>query len=86
MPTIGGSAKDRYARRLRLFEAQAGLCHWCKKPMSMVSSKPPKPPRDDYATFEHLLPRSRGGKSGPRNVVLAHHLCNARRADATGAP
>lgn len=83
MPTVGGNAKARRARRECLFEKQGGLCHWCKKPMLLMRDKLPSP---ESATFEHLLPRSKGGKSGPRNVVLAHLTCNARRADETGPP
>lgn len=66
-----------------LFERQGGICHWCKKPMMLTRDRVPG---SLSATFEHLTPRSRGGKTWGENVVLAHLTCNARRADATGSP
>lgn len=32
-----------------------------------------------YATFEHVIPRSMGGKNGGGNRVLAHAACNNKR-------
>jgi 5-methylcytosine-specific restriction endonuclease McrA len=82
-PTVPGNAKQRRAKRELLFERQAGICHWCGQPMLLTRDRVPGP---QSATFEHLQPRSKGGKSWADNVVLAHLTCNARRADATGSP
>lgn len=83
-PTVPGNAKARRAKREKLFAQQDGKCHWCSKPMLLTRDRIPGPLS---ATFEHIQPRSKGGKSWTGNVVvLAHLTCNARRADATGAP
>lgn len=79
MASVNSRSTARQRRRVRLFYDQKGLCHWCKKQMSLQKQHPPRP---DYATFEHLLPRSMGGKSGYHNVVLACHSCNARRGNS----
>jgi 5-methylcytosine-specific restriction endonuclease McrA len=50
--------------------------------MSLEANKPPLGPRRDYATFEHLVPRSKGGKSNFENVVLAHAGCNLKRGNS----
>lgn len=68
-----GSAKERQARRAKLFKQQRGKCHWCAGPMTLERSLVAK---QDYATFEHLTPRSEGGSSDDCNVVLVHHKCN----------
>lgn len=35
----------------------------------------------DALSFEHLIPRSRGGDNSYRNIVLAHVGCNNRKGD-----
>lgn len=52
--------------------------------MSLQKVLPPNPPRDDYATFEHIVARSRGGDSAAGNIVLAHYRCNQLRGDGVG--
>ncbi len=39
-------------------------------------------PRNDdgYATFEHIVPRNRGGTDHESNIVMTHRSCNAFRA------
>jgi len=32
-----------------------------------------------YATFEHVVPKERGGKTRQDNIVLAHGSCNHHR-------
>ncbi|WP_420873464.1 HNH endonuclease [Novosphingobium resinovorum] len=34
-------------------------------------------------TIEHITPRSEGGSDDLDNLVLAHRICNQRRAQAT---
>jgi len=85
MPSIGGSAKERQERRRSLFERQSGKCHWCGGAMSLEAHVPPMGPRRDYATFEHIVPKSKGGKSNFANVVLAHTICNLKRGNPAAA-
>lgn len=66
-----------------LFYKQRGLCYWCKGAMSLDCSND-----DRSATREHLIPKSRGGKtfvkkSGrrQRNVVAACKKCNNSRGN-----
>ena len=78
------------ARRERKFKAQAGLCHWCKKPMSLepihTTEKGRVKDNELYATFEHLVRRREGGAAMPNNVVLAHARCNRKREKEYKSP
>ena len=56
--------------RIELFEKQHGRCHWCGNRMESERGG------DGYASFEHLLPRSLGGKFTKDNIVLVHVRCN----------
>jgi hypothetical protein len=67
------SKEKRDKVRKQLFEKQKGLCHWCQKPMVMDNKG------GGFASFEHLLPRSHGGRFTPDNIVLAHKTCNHHR-------
>ncbi|MAP95312.1 MAG: HNH endonuclease [Ponticaulis sp.] len=61
-----------------LWEHQQGLCALCAKPM-------PKH-RFELAharlwakwrpTYDHIIPRSKGGRDVPDNLQLAHAICN----------
>lgn len=44
-----------------------GVCQWCRETAGV--------------TIDHVIPRSRGGLHHWRNVVLACHACNNRKAD-----
>jgi 5-methylcytosine-specific restriction endonuclease McrA len=79
VPTIIGKGKHRNKVRWRLFWEQRGLCHWCRKPMLF---NPTEKNHIRMATFEHLLPRSHGGRNHTDNVVLACWLCNRIRGNA----
>jgi 5-methylcytosine-specific restriction endonuclease McrA len=39
--------------------------------------------RGSALTFDHVIPRSKGGKTSWENVVMACEDCNARKADKT---
>jgi 5-methylcytosine-specific restriction endonuclease McrA len=54
---------------------QRGRCFWCGKPMRPFDSPDP----DLRASADHLRPRSIGGRTTWRNIVLAHQRCNAER-------
>lgn len=60
------------------FNRQKGLCYYCKEPMNLVL-RFKNPPRDNDATYEHVIPRCLGGSQVPYNKVLVHHKCNQRR-------
>jgi HNH endonuclease len=58
-----------------IWARDGGHCVWCSAPAH---------PRD--RTVEHLLPRSRGGRSGAHNLLPACRACNrARRSQAIAA-
>lgn len=66
MPSM--HAKEK--KRRRLLRAQRGLCWLCGKPLGAD------------VTFDHLIPKTKGGKSVAHNLKLAHRACNnARGAD-----
>lgn len=70
------------ARRARirkaLYERQHGRCWWCNCHMDLTGD----PASPTLATFEHLIPKARGGVDAIRNLALACRACNNRR----GAP
>lgn len=74
MPSPGRSQRNRRNVKARMFQEQKGLCHWCREPMHMGYSNGP-----EYATWEHLLPKSIGGPNVQSNLVLAHAKCNKLR-------
>lgn len=66
-----------------LYEAQAGLCFHCFKPMNRMPGGSDRNPGG--WTREHVTPKSDGGtKKG--NLVLAHQACNQRRGTAPLSP
>jgi 5-methylcytosine-specific restriction endonuclease McrA len=60
----------RRAWRARLAEAQNHRCCYCGEPLL-----------DEATTFEHVVPRSRGGRETWENLVLACRWCNEKRGD-----
>ena len=49
-------------------------CRYCRKALTR-----------EMATLDHLVPRSRGGKTTIRNCVIACAACNHAKADGTAA-
>lgn len=89
-PATHGKGRNKRSKRERelrqnIFNAQNGLCHWCKEPMQLnPMRRTPKGNLKDnpaYASFEHLTPKSKGGARSKRstNIVLAHASCNNSR-------
>ena len=76
-------SKSERRERQEKFNAQGGLCWWCREKMSMepVRITPHGKWKDNssYASFEHLIPRSFGGLNTRNNKVLAHAACNNKR-------
>jgi len=52
-------------------------CHLCKRSVNSDLDAPH--PRS--ATFDHLVPVSKGGIDVPENLMLAHWGCNSRRGN-----
>ncbi len=62
----------------QLAQADGWVCWLCEGPVD-----PDLPSNARWAgTVDHVVPRSRGGRSERTNLRLAHRECNARRADA----
>lgn len=69
----------RHRQRMILHWAQDGLCAGCGRPMGL-SVRGPKS-RATYPTFDHVVPKSRGGGRVLINGLLKHRGCNEGRAD-----
>lgn len=71
----GHEEKMRRILRRRAFDAQNGLCYWCRQPMNLGATD------DDpmQATGDHLVPLHNGGKTVPGNIVAACRKCNNER-------
>ena len=65
-----GRRTVRRQHRQTLRRAQRNICALCGQTFGSVP-----------ITFEHVVPRSRGG-GNEGNLVLTHQRCNQRRADA----
>lgn len=76
MPMQG---KMRRRQRMILHWAQEGLCAGCGRPVGL-SSRGPKS-RATYPTFDHVVPKSRGGGRVLINGLLKHRSCNEDRDD-----
>jgi 5-methylcytosine-specific restriction protein A len=64
--------KDK-ARRLRqsswwMRKIQKGICHYCQSQVGR-----------EHLTMDHVVPLSRGGKSGKGNIVPACKICNNKK-------
>lgn len=71
----------------RVYLAQHGLCFHCQQPMLMASAQKKKSGQYNLGwTREHVIPRSKGGKSNRNNIVLAHMKCNSARGNADPTP
>jgi 5-methylcytosine-specific restriction endonuclease McrA len=60
-----------------LIRKQNNLCHLCGQPMKAPTAV--SHPR--AATFDHLVPRSKGGRDCESNGAAAHYECNQARGD-----
>lgn len=85
-----GKVNNAPLRMRELWEAQRGLCFWCRKDVqhpdrrerTALGTLTPAALRDTaQPSLDHLVPVSRGGSNLPRNLVLAHRHCNQNRKD-----
>lgn len=71
---------SRQRRRLvtRLMARDGSNCTICGEPLDRKIEDP-----DDqrYITFDHIIPRSRGGLDTDSNKRLAHRACNEARGN-----
>lgn len=51
-----------------MYQCQKGRCKYCESPMTLAE-----------ATFDHVVPRSGGGKGRRDNLVLACLPCNRKK-------
>lgn len=72
------NANGRLAFENRLWKLQDGVCPICREPLLRDERF-----RDDTGwNLDHVYPRSRYKRLGNRgNVLLAHRVCNAAKAD-----
>jgi len=47
-----------------------GLCHLCEQPVEL-----------GVMTFDHIMPKSHGGKFSFENLLPAHQRCNTERGN-----
>lgn len=66
-------------RRARMYKKQDGLCFWCSKLMKLSFEEINKDP--DRATFDHIVPVSKGGANAQKNLVLSCNRCNSHRGN-----
>ena len=62
-----------------LWRAQHGRCRYCKQLMVHI----PGTVLDSSVTWDHVVPRSRGGSNAVENLVLACRSCNNLKGNKT---
>lgn len=72
------SAEIAYKHRHRFFLIQKGKCPYCQCLMTLDPQKKNVKQAHNYATFEHVVPTSKGGKKYC-NIILACMKCNSKR-------
>ena len=76
---VGGSETripaglSRAQRLERILERDGGCCVWCSRPLTIG---------DHALTFEHVVPRLKGGPAWAENEVPACRSCNRARGHA----
>lgn len=70
--------KRRWLTVTRLMSRDGELCHLCG---ILLLRKVKDPESPSYITFDHVIPRSRGGLTVPANLRLAHRACNEARGN-----
>jgi hypothetical protein len=63
-------ALPRPQRLARILERDGGCCVWCSRPLAIG---------DRALTFEHVVPRLKGGPAWAENEVPACRSCNRAR-------
>lgn len=76
-----GERSKRDWLRWILFEEQGGCCFLCGKFMSLERKDAARQVPAKFATFDHLIPWGKGGKTKIGNLLLSHRSCNNARRD-----
>ena len=63
-------------RKQKVFERDGGACVYCRRTIDLDA----EPCTDLQLTFDHLIPKTRGGTSGMHNLVTACFTCNQRKS------
>lgn len=79
MPSVIRMYTGKYYRprkanfsKKNVFFRDNGQCQYCSKKLKISES-----------TFDHVVPKSQGGKTSWENIVLACSPCNQKKADRT---
>lgn len=67
------SGRTRAERRKVIFKNQRGRCYYCSNQMKLAQGAP------NSATFEHCVPKSKGGTLSYWNTMLVCQRCNTER-------
>jgi 5-methylcytosine-specific restriction endonuclease McrA len=70
--------KWRWQRVTKIMARDGSSCSICGKPLARGYRDPN---HESYITFDHIVPRSRGGASDLGNLRLAHRSCNTLRGN-----
>lgn len=76
-PLGWAEAKRRRWAKRTLMTKQAGICALCGEQMRLAAGAP------DEATFDHIVPVSRGGTDKITNLQLACRRCNEARGNTS---
>lgn len=76
-PKVPKRKTKRPGNVVNRFAQQNGKCYYCDCQMLLERSGPVIPP--NYATRDHIIPRSLGGKGLHKNIILACQQCNSTR-------
>jgi 5-methylcytosine-specific restriction endonuclease McrA/DNA-directed RNA polymerase subunit RPC12/RpoP len=71
-----------FAELQAIYLAAGAKCHWCGEITTVSPRFHPQDPRG----FDHVVPRSRGGKHTASNIVVACVFCNVTRSDRHDEP
>lgn len=68
--------KTRKWQRRVLLQKYGGRCVYCQKTVELSNVESPQ-----YATRDHVVPLSKGGRDHIDNLALACRECNAEKGD-----
>jgi len=77
-PKKSMAAAERRAIKLSLAEEQNWLCFYCG---CVMVNDPAQPDAPNALTFDHIVPKSEGGKFAKSNGVAACDKCNRDRGN-----
>lgn len=69
--------------RLRLYERDGYICHYCDIPVIDSYLIPGQPYADNNANLDHIFPVVKGGTDKPNNLVTACARCNSDKGTMT---